>query len=78
MLKGFFAYYRPHRRLFLIDFGCAVLSGLLVLGFPLAVSLFVDRLLPQSDLPAHHQSDLPATAAGIRPPVVVGARCRIA
>ena len=49
MLKDFFAYYRPHRRLFLIDFGCAVLSGLLALGFPLAVSLFVDRLLPQGD-----------------------------
>jgi ATP-binding cassette subfamily B protein len=49
MLKEFFAYYRPHRRLFLIDFGCAVLSGLLALGFPLAVSLFVDRLLPQGD-----------------------------
>jgi ATP-binding cassette subfamily B protein len=49
MLKEFFAYYKPHRRLFLIDFGCAVLSGLLALGFPLAVSLFVDRLLPQGD-----------------------------
>ena len=49
MLKDFFSYYRPHRRLFLIDFGCAVLSGLLALGFPLAVKLFVDRLLPQGD-----------------------------
>ena len=28
MLKAFFAYYRPHKRLFLLDFGCAVLSGL--------------------------------------------------
>jgi ATP-binding cassette subfamily B protein len=49
VLKDFFSYYRPHRRLFLIDFGCAVLSGLLALGFPLAVKLFVDRLLPQGD-----------------------------
>ena len=50
MLKAFFAYYRPHRRLFLIDFGCAVLSGLLELGFPMAMKGFVDRLLPQGDL----------------------------
>jgi len=50
VLKAFFAYYRPHRRLFLIDFGCAVLSGLLELGFPMAMKGFVDRLLPQGDL----------------------------
>ncbi|WP_338663079.1 ABC transporter ATP-binding protein [Pararoseomonas sp. SCSIO 73927] len=49
MLKRFFAYYRPHRRLFLLDFGCAVLSGVLELGFPIAVKLFVDRLLPGQD-----------------------------
>jgi len=49
MLREFFEYYRPHRRLFLVDFGCAVLSGLLSLSFPLAVTLFVDRLLPQGD-----------------------------
>ncbi|HEY9215294.1 MAG TPA: ABC transporter ATP-binding protein [Ancylobacter sp.] len=50
MLKAFLAYYRPHRRLFLIDFGCAVLSGLLELGFPVAMKGFVDMLLPQGDL----------------------------
>jgi ATP-binding cassette subfamily B protein len=49
MMKAFLAYYRPHRTLFLVDFGCAVLSGLLELGFPLAVKAFVDRLLPQQD-----------------------------
>ena len=49
MLRRFFSYYRPHRRLFLLDFGCAVLSGLLELGFPLAVKAFVDRLLPGQD-----------------------------
>ena len=49
MLKAFLAYYRPHRALFLMDFGCAVLSGLLELGFPIAVKTFVDRLLPQQD-----------------------------
>ncbi len=49
MLRQFFAYYRPHRRLFLLDFGCAVISGLLELGFPLAVRAFIDRLLPSQD-----------------------------
>jgi ATP-binding cassette subfamily B protein len=51
MLRAFFAYYRPHRRLFLLDFGCAVLSGLLELGFPMAVKAFVDLLLPRGDWP---------------------------
>ncbi|WGD30499.1 ABC transporter ATP-binding protein [Ancylobacter sp. WKF20] len=50
MLKAFFSYYRPHTRLFLIDFGCAVLSGVLELGFPIAMKGFVDVLLPQADL----------------------------
>jgi len=49
MLQRFLSYYRPHRRLFLLDFGCAVLSGLLELGFPIAVKAFVDRLLPGQD-----------------------------
>ncbi|MDP3319270.1 MAG: ABC transporter ATP-binding protein [Bosea sp. (in: a-proteobacteria)] len=51
MLKEFFAYYRPHKALFLVDFGCAVLSGLLELGFPMAVKAFVDLLLPRGDWP---------------------------
>ncbi len=49
MLKRFFAYYRPHRGLFMLDFSCAVISGVLELGFPMAVSVFVDRLLPSHD-----------------------------
>jgi ATP-binding cassette subfamily B protein len=49
MLKRFFAYYRPHRGLFLLDFSCAVISGLLELGFPIAVKLFVDQLLPSGN-----------------------------
>ncbi|GLK83980.1 ABC transporter ATP-binding protein [Ancylobacter defluvii] len=50
MIKAFFSYYRPHWRLFVLDFGCAVLSGVLELGFPMAMKLFVDRLLPSGDL----------------------------
>lgn len=49
MLRQFFAYYRPHRRLFVLDFSCAVISGLLELAFPLAVRTFVDRLLPSQN-----------------------------
>jgi ATP-binding cassette, subfamily B, bacterial len=49
MLRRFFAYYRPHRGLFMLDFGCAVVSGLLELGFPIAVKLFVDQLLPSGN-----------------------------
>ncbi|MBL8594208.1 MAG: ABC transporter ATP-binding protein [Devosia sp.] len=46
MLRRFFAYYAPYKHLFFLDFGCAVLAGILELGFPLAVKLFVDELLP--------------------------------
>ncbi|WP_395676480.1 ABC transporter ATP-binding protein [Inquilinus sp.] len=49
MLKRFFAYYRPYRRLFVLDFSCAVVSGLLELGFPIAVKIFVDSLLPSQN-----------------------------
>ncbi len=49
MLKRFFSYYQPHRRLFIIDFSCAVVSGLLELAFPLAVRSFVDKLLPSQN-----------------------------
>ena len=45
MLRRFFSYYQPYKGLFLLDFGCAIGSGLLELGFPMAVKLFVDRLL---------------------------------
>ncbi|MGC0224252.1 ABC transporter ATP-binding protein [Pseudooceanicola nitratireducens] len=51
MLSQFFDYYRPWKALFWLDFGCAVLSGLLELAFPLAVQAFIDRLLPSGDLP---------------------------
>ncbi len=50
MLRQFFEYYRPHTRLFWVDFGSAVLSGLLELAFPLAITAFIDHLLPLGDL----------------------------
>ncbi|HEX2018197.1 MAG TPA: ABC transporter ATP-binding protein [Aurantimonas sp.] len=49
MLARFFSYYQPYRGLFALDFGCAVLAGLLELGFPIAVAAFIDRLLPSED-----------------------------
>ncbi len=49
MIRRFFSYYEPHQRLFYIDFSCAVLIGLLELGFPLAVSWFIDDLLPEGN-----------------------------
>ncbi len=51
MLRDFLAHYRPHKRLLLLDFGCAALSGVLELLFPMAVRAFVDHLLPGQDLP---------------------------
>ncbi|MCD1257411.1 ABC transporter ATP-binding protein [Paenibacillus athensensis] len=49
MIRRFMSYYEPYRRLFFLDFGCAVFAGLLELGFPLAVNQFVDKLLPQGN-----------------------------
>ncbi|WP_026568786.1 ABC transporter ATP-binding protein [Sediminibacillus terrae] len=46
MISRFFSYYLPHRRLFIIDFTCAIIVALLELAFPLAVQRFVDKLLP--------------------------------
>ena len=50
LIKRFAAYYRPHRGLFLLDFCSAVAAGLLELAFPVAVTLFIDRLLPTGEL----------------------------
>jgi ATP-binding cassette, subfamily B, bacterial len=49
MLRRFFSYYAPYKGLFFLDFGCAIIAGMLELGFPLAVQLFIDRLLPLAD-----------------------------
>jgi ATP-binding cassette, subfamily B, bacterial len=49
MLRRFFSYYAPYKNLFFLDFGCAVVAGLFELGFPLAMKLFIDTLLPGQD-----------------------------
>lgn len=49
MMRQFFAYYRPYRTLFLLDFGCAVLAGALELTFPVAVNVVIDQIMPQNN-----------------------------
>ncbi len=51
ILRKFFAYYAPFKGLFVLDFGSAVLAGLLELAFPMAIKVFIDRLLPAGDWP---------------------------
>ena len=46
MFQRFWSYYRPYKKLFVLDFACAVGSAILELGFPLFVSFVVDKLLP--------------------------------
>ncbi|MCL2895635.1 ABC transporter ATP-binding protein [Brenneria tiliae] len=49
MLRRFFSYYAPYKGLFVLDFGCAIIAGLLELGFPMAIKAFIDKLLPEQD-----------------------------
>ncbi len=49
LIRRFAGYYAPYKKLFALDFGCAVLSGLLELAFPIAVQQFIDSLLPSGD-----------------------------
>lgn len=46
MLRDFFAYYKPYKKLFMIDFGCAVISAMLELIFPFVVNRVIDTILP--------------------------------
>lgn len=46
MLKRFFGYYKPYKKLFLLDFSCAILAAVLELSFPLVVNRVIDDLLP--------------------------------
>ena len=49
LIRKFYAYYGPWKKLFYIDFGSAIVSGLLELAFPIAVAYFIDSLLPSQD-----------------------------
>ncbi|QFT87322.1 Putative multidrug export ATP-binding/permease protein [Bacillus sp. THAF10] len=49
MVRRFFSYYKPYKWLFILDFSCAVLVGILELAFPVAVNQVIDRLLPEQN-----------------------------
>lgn len=49
VVRRFFGYYRPYRRLFLLDFSCAVVAAILELAFPVFVNQTVDKLLPSNN-----------------------------
>lgn len=49
MIRRFFSYYLPHKKLFILDFSSAVIVAALELAFPLAVQWFIDYLLPGED-----------------------------
>jgi ATP-binding cassette, subfamily B, bacterial len=49
MIRRFFSYYLPHKKLFMLDFSSAVVVAVLELAFPLAVSWFIDSLLPSGN-----------------------------
>lgn len=49
MLKRFFTYYRPYKKLFTLDFSSAVVVAVLELAFPVVVSEVTDSLLPSGN-----------------------------
>ncbi|MBM7841345.1 ATP-binding cassette subfamily B protein [Alkalihalobacillus xiaoxiensis] len=49
MIKRFFAYYIPHKKLFYIDFFSAIVVALLDLAFPVVVQWFINTLLPEQE-----------------------------
>lgn len=50
-LKYFFSYYKRHKKLFVLDFGCAFMMAILDLIFPLFTQKVVDKVLPGHDIP---------------------------
>lgn len=50
MFKRFFAYYKPYRALFILDFTCAVIAALLELSFPVIVNQVIDKIMPKENL----------------------------
>lgn len=49
MLKRFFNYYKPYKKLFILDFSCATVAALLELAFPIVVNRVIDTILPQEN-----------------------------
>ena len=51
VVRRFFAYYTPYKKLFVLDFSCAIIAAILELSFPLFVNQVVDKLLPGNNWP---------------------------
>jgi len=49
MIRRFLSYYKPHKKLFTIDFTSAVIVAILELAFPIAVQWLIDSLLPSGN-----------------------------
>jgi ATP-binding cassette, subfamily B, bacterial len=49
VVRRFFSYYRPYKKLFILDFSCAVVAAILELAFPIFVNQTVDQLLPSNN-----------------------------
>ncbi|QIL45744.1 ABC transporter ATP-binding protein [Vagococcus coleopterorum] len=49
MLKRFFSYYKPYKKLFILDFGCATIAAVLELAFPIVVNQVIDKIMPQKN-----------------------------
>ena len=49
MIRRFLSFYKPHKKLFTIDFTSAVIVAILELAFPIAVQWFIDSLLPSGN-----------------------------
>lgn len=45
-LRDFFKYFKPHKKLFLIDMTCALIMGLISISFPLLINYALDTFLP--------------------------------
>ncbi|WP_027086614.1 ABC transporter ATP-binding protein [Cohnella panacarvi] len=46
MMRRFLVLYKPYRKLFMLDFSCAIAVALLELAFPMGVQWMIDTLLP--------------------------------
>lgn len=50
MIKRFFSYYKPYKKLFILDFTCATLAAILELSFPVIVNFVIDTVMPSQNL----------------------------
>ena len=46
VVHRFLAHYQPYKKLFVLDFSCAVIAAILELSFPVFVNQVIDKLLP--------------------------------